>query len=78
MPTHTFFLLGDFIALNDLLKAEGLCGSGGEAKQRIAEGLVQVDGQVELRKTCKIRAGQSVTFAGHTLMVQAESVSNIL
>ncbi len=26
----------------------------------VAEGLVRVDGAIELRKTCKIRAGQTV------------------
>ncbi len=48
--------------LNQLLKLVGVCDSGGQGKQLVAEGLVQVDGQVELRKTCKIRPGQRVRF----------------
>ena len=53
-----FSLAGrDTIALNDLLKITGLSGSGGAAKAVIAKGKVKVDDQVELRKTCKIRAG---------------------
>jgi ribosome-associated protein len=28
----------------------------------VAEGLVRVNGEVELRKTCKIRAGQVVQY----------------
>ena len=32
------------------------------AKAMVADGLVQVDGQTELRKTCKLRPGQVVTL----------------
>lgn len=59
----------DTIALNDLLKITGLCGSGGEAKTVIAKGKVKVDGQVELRKTCKIRNGQVVEYAREQVTV---------
>ena len=60
----------EFIELNNLLKIKGLCSSGGMAKAVIAEGLVKVDGKVELRKRCKIRTGQVVEFDGHTITVQ--------
>jgi ribosome-associated protein len=59
----------DTIALNDLLKITGLCGSGGEAKVVIGKGKVKVDGQVELRKTCKIRNGQVVEYAREQITV---------
>lgn len=59
----------DYIELCDLLKVAGLCASGGEAKQRIAAGLVRVDGAVELRKRCKIRRGETVDFAGERIEV---------
>lgn len=66
----TFSLEGrDTIALNDLLKITGLCGSGGEAKVVIAKGKVMVNGQVELRKTCKIRNGQVVEYARERITV---------
>ncbi|MFW5431196.1 MAG: RNA-binding S4 domain-containing protein [Methylophilaceae bacterium] len=55
-----FKLKGEYIALCDLLKTEGIADSGGQGKAFVAEGLVTVDGQVELRKTAKIRAGQVV------------------
>jgi ribosome-associated protein len=55
-----FELEGDFVELNQLLKLAGLCDSGGAGKALVASGAVLVDGSVELRKTCKIRAGQSV------------------
>ena len=62
-------LRGEFIELNQLLKLAGICSSGGEGKQLVAEGRVRVDGQVELRKTCKIRAGQVVECGGQTVRV---------
>ena len=59
-----FALRGEHIALDALLKATGLAPSGGIAKRLIGDGLVQVDGVEELRKTCKIRAGQVVSLGG--------------
>jgi ribosome-associated protein len=53
-------LRGDHITLDALLKVSGLAASGGGAKAMIAEGRVQVDGRDELRKTCKVCAGQVV------------------
>lgn len=64
-------LRGEFIELDKLLKALGLVESGGRARVLIADGEVQVDGRVELRKTAKIRAGQVVTFAGQQVRVLA-------
>jgi len=67
----TFDLDGhDFIELHNLLKVTGLCESGGIAKLLIADGRVRVDGQVETRKRCKIRAGQLVTYAGAQVTVR--------
>jgi len=59
----------EFIELNNLLKVTGLCESGGLAKKLIADGLVTVDGEVELRKRCKIRAGQQVGFGEDQITV---------
>jgi len=68
----TFPLQGrPFISLNNLLKVEGLCESGAAAKQVIAEGLVTVNGQVELRKRCKITVGQVVKFDGNSIKVSS-------
>jgi ribosome-associated protein len=61
---------GEFIELHHLLKVLGLCDSGGMAKTAIAEGLVKVDGNVELRKRCKIRKGQVVAFADRKITVR--------
>lgn len=58
-----FKLRGDHITLDALLKATGLAESGGRAKALVGSGQVQVDGQQELRKACKLRAGQCVSLA---------------
>jgi ribosome-associated protein len=58
-----------FIELHDLLKIKGLCSTGGAAKTAIAEGLVKVDGIVELRKRSKIRKGQIVEYEGRMITV---------
>lgn len=64
-----FELEGDYVELNQLLKLAGLCDSGGAGKALVADGQVQVDGVVELRKTCKIRAGQRVECGGISIHV---------
>lgn len=69
---HTFNLDGhEFIELHNLLKITGLVGSGGMAKNLIGDGQVMVDGEVELRKRKKIRAGEMVEFAGEQIKVEA-------
>jgi ribosome-associated protein len=59
----------EFIPLCDLMKTVDFTGSGAEAKHIIADGKVKVDGQVELRKRCKIRSGQVVDFQGKLVKV---------
>ena len=60
IETTTLELKGEFIALCDLLKTTGIANSGGQGKAFVAEGIVRVDGEIELRKTAKIRKGQVV------------------
>jgi ribosome-associated protein len=74
MPTLEFRLTGEFIALNDLLKATGVAPSGGAGKALVAAGRVRVDGSVELRKTCKIRSGQSVEIGAVCIAVHGAAV----
>jgi ribosome-associated protein len=61
------------IDLCQFLKFGGLAGSGGEAKQRIADGKVLVNGTVETRKRKKLAAGDTVTLDGQTIVVQLGS-----
>ena len=64
-----FKLKGETIDLVQLLKAAHLCGTGGEAKMVIEDGLVTVDGDVETRKRCKIRRDQTVEYNGDSITV---------
>lgn len=59
----------EFIALCDLMKIVDMAPSGAHAKHFIADGLVKVDGETELRKRCKIRSGQIVEFEGESVKV---------
>ena len=71
MENIDFELEGEYVELNQLLKLSGLCDSGGAGKALVASGEVVVDGVVELRKTCKIRAGQVVSALGARIRVHA-------
>jgi ribosome-associated protein len=62
---------GEFIELHQLLKVTGLCDSGGAGKALVASGAVKVDGRQELRKTAKIRPGQTVTIGDVRIRVIA-------
>lgn len=64
-----FEISGDYIELNKLLKASGLCDTGGMAKRVIVDGQVEVNETVEYRIRRKIRNGQTVTFNGRTVGV---------
>ncbi len=67
---HEFKLEGrEYVELKNLLKLMGIFESGGEAMAAVAAGEVAVDGEVELRKRCKIRAGQVVEACGERIKV---------
>ena len=72
MQTIDFELEGDYVELNMLLKLTGLCDSGGAGKAIVATGAVKVDGVTELRKTCKVHAGQAVTIDDVEIHVLAD------
>ena len=65
-----FELHHDVVELNQLLKLSGLCDSGGAGKALVASGVVAVNGHIELRKTCKIRAGSVVQLDGVEIHVR--------
>ena len=59
----------EYIQLNQLLKATGLVGTGGEAMIRIAEGNVKVNGAVEIQRRKKIRVGDKVEYLTSTINI---------
>ena len=58
------------IRLDQFMKFVGLAKSGGEAKHLIQSGQVLVNGVVETHRSRKLRPGDQVTFAGHTVTVE--------
>ncbi len=66
---ESFKIKGEYIELTKLLKATGLCGTGGMAKLVIEDRLVKVDDETETRKRKKIKKGQKISFNGYTIEV---------
>ena len=73
MDPIAFDLRGDHITLDALLKAAGLASSGGEAKMLIQQGNVLVNGEVDLRRRRKVRAGDLVAVGERRVAVRASS-----
>ena len=59
----------EFIKLDALLKFANLVSSGGEAKIRIAEGEVQVNGETCTMRGKKLRPGDTVSCGGETVVI---------
>ena len=54
----------EFIKLDSMLKFAAAVGTGGEAKYVIAEGMVNVNGEVCTMRGKKLRPGDVVDFQG--------------
>ena len=59
-----------FIKLDALLKFAAAVGTGGEAKQVIADGMVKVNGETCTQRGKKLRAGDRVEFAGLSFEIE--------
>lgn len=73
MTQKTFAITGEYIELIKLLKAAHICFSGGEAKQMVEEEMVQLNGNIELRKRAKIRVGDVVTVIEKNVTITVEA-----
>ena len=62
-------LRDEYIKLGQALKAAGLVESGVDAKFVIQDGLVKVNGQVEVQRGKKLVDGDTVTFDGETIKI---------
>jgi len=60
----SFALRTEYIDLLQLLKATGLCATGGEAKWAVEEERILVNGELEMRKRRKLRPGDVVEVDG--------------
>lgn len=63
-------IIAEPVELYKILKFEALASSGGEAKMVIADGLVEVNGEVETQKRKKIISGDVIKFADEVLLVR--------
>lgn len=60
----------DYIKLGQAIKLAGLVQSGVEAKMEIQEGLVKVNGKVELQRGKKIYTGDVIEYDGQQIRVE--------
>ena len=63
-------LRDDYIKLGQAIKAANLVESGVEAKFVIQDGLVKVNGNVELQRGKKLVDGDIVEFEGYTIKIE--------
>ena len=59
----------EFIKLGQALKKGNLVSSGVEAKMVILDGLVSVNGKVEMQRGKKLHDGDVVSFDGETISI---------
>ena len=64
-------LRDEYIKLGQALKAVGFVESGVDAKFVIQDGLVNVNGKVELQRGKKLYGGDVVEFDGNTILIEA-------
>ncbi len=62
----------DYIKLDQFLKWQGIVQTGGEAKIRIKEGEVIVNGEIETRRGKKLRTGDRVSLGGVSYEVKLD------
>ena len=61
-----------YIKLDQFLKWQGIAQTGGEAKIIIKQGMVEVNGEEEIRRGRKLITGDRVTVAGTTHRVELQ------
>ena len=70
MHRQTVKIQTEFIKLDALLKFAGVTETGGEAKEAVQAGDVQVNGEVCTMRGKKLRPGDVVTLEGVELTIQ--------
>lgn len=70
MDSHEIKIHTEFIKLQDLLKFAGAVETGGEAKLRIQEGEVKVNGQPCTMRGKKLYPGDRAELDGQVLLVE--------
>ena len=67
---ETIQLREEYIKLGQALKAAGLVESGVDAKFVILDGLVKVNGQVEVQRGKKLFSGDVIEFEGNKVTIK--------
>ncbi|MCB7305092.1 RNA-binding S4 domain-containing protein [Bariatricus massiliensis] len=67
---NTIKLRDEYIKLGQALKAAGLVSSGIEAKEVIMNGLVKVNGEIDMRRGKKLYDGDIVSFDGEEIKIE--------
>ena len=60
----------EYIKLGQALKLAGLAESGVDAKYAIQEGLVKVNGEVEVQRGKKIYPGDTIEFQNNQVQIE--------
>jgi ribosome-associated protein len=60
----------EYIKLGQALKAAGLVESGVDAKFLIQDGMVKVNGSVELQRGKKLHAGDTVEYNNQSIRIE--------
>lgn len=60
----------EYIKLGQALKKAGLVDSGVDAKMVIQDGLVELNGQVELQRGKKLYGGEVITYNGESVNIE--------
>lgn len=75
---ETVKIRDNYIKLGQALKLAGLVESGVDAKMDIQEGLVKVNGEVELQRGKKIFDGDVIEYEGQQVMIKANCCNKLL
>lgn len=62
-------IITDYIKLDQLLKFAGIAENGADAKFIIADGVVYVNNEIEIRRGRKIKKGDTVKIGEHIINV---------
>jgi ribosome-associated protein len=69
VPMRDVQIRDDMIRLGQFLKLAGVMETGGEAKLRVADGEVLVNGEVEVRRGRQLHRGDVVEVEGERVRV---------
>ncbi len=68
-PPRDLTIDGNMIRLGQLLKLSGLAESGGEARELVTDGVVRVNGEIEIRRGRQLHRGDIVEVDGERVRV---------